>query len=252
MGTATPTLLQQQAPLAGHPLRPPVPGAAMGLSLERVLGPASCPCSSSLQGRTDSLGTGSLAGSRSSPTCAPGSGGLGWVPGRFSPRMLRLQRGQVCCSRSQGSTQSRWNSWEQGSTRSHCQQGSEGTCEHSCMAGTQPRPWQGHPGPGQQPEAWPGVGSSPTWLLWNWSRHTAQLSISQARLRGGFPGWYRRVFSADSRRRMCCFRSSCGGRGEGQSPPQTPGTVHSRDIPTFPPRRPAPTGPAATGAGPAP
>lgn len=73
----------------------------------------------------------------------------------------------------------------------------------------------------------------PTWLLWNWSKQTAQLSISQARLRSGLPGWYRRVFSADSRRRMCCFRSSCECRAEGQTPAAgLPGEEQSRNIPT--------------------
>lgn len=36
-----------------------------------------------------------------------------------SLRMLRLHRGQVCCSSSQGSTQSLWYSWRHGSTRRH-------------------------------------------------------------------------------------------------------------------------------------
>lgn len=67
--------------------------------------------------------TGSLGGSGSSPAlapvqpCSPGAAG---TPVRLSPRMLRLQSGQVCRRSSQGSTQSRWNSWEQGSTRNHC------------------------------------------------------------------------------------------------------------------------------------
>lgn len=90
----------------------------------------------------------------------------------------------------------------------------------------------------------------PTWLLWNWSKQTAQLSISQARLRSALLGWYRRVFSADSRRRMCCFRSSCGGGAEGQRPAL--GSPARGRAGRFSPRRPAPTSPAVTGAGPAP
>ena len=43
------------------------------------------------------------------------------------PKMLCLQRGQVCCRKSQGSTQSRWNSCRHGSTRRHCKAGRAGS-----------------------------------------------------------------------------------------------------------------------------
>lgn len=78
-GTATPTLLQQQAPLAGHPLPPSLSlewpwVCPWSVSSGQLAVRAAVPCKGE-----QSLGTGSLVGSRSSPARAPGS--VGAQPG---------------------------------------------------------------------------------------------------------------------------------------------------------------------------
>lgn len=151
-GTATPTLLQQQALHARHSLPP-------SLSLEQ---PWVCPCSVSSgqlavraavpwrKGRTDSLGTGSLAGSRCSPSLCPRvSRGLAGCQGGSHPGCCACREGRSAAA---GARDPHSPGGTHGSRAAPAATASRevGTCEHSWVpAGTQPRCWQGHPGPGQ-------------------------------------------------------------------------------------------------------
>lgn len=72
--------------------------------------------------------------------------------------------------------------------------------------------------------------------------------VSEAASRDGTAG-----FSVPTAAAGCAASGpAVGAQPRVRAHPTAPSTAHSKDTPTFPPRHPAPTGPAATGAGPAP
>lgn len=119
-------------PGAGSPSYPPwhggtfpLPTGLAGLSVPRscsVGWEGSIPNCRISTGALSHLSSGSLQGKEGQGERY--QGGLRQLardpPGPWcSPRTLNLHSGQVCCSISHGSTQSRWNSCLHGSTRSH-------------------------------------------------------------------------------------------------------------------------------------
>lgn len=229
----------------------------MGLSLQCVLGPASCPCSSSLQGRTDSLGTGSLAGSRCSPRLCPRvSRGLAGCQGGSHPGCCACREGKSAAA---GARDPHSPGGIHGSKAAPAATANREVRAHVSTAGCQQ---------GQSPD--PGRDTLALASDWRLSLGWAPVHPVPPGSCGTGPGRQhscrsrRPVSGAASRDGTAGFsvpRAAAGCVASGpavgaelriRAHPTAPSTAHSKDTPTFPPRHPAPTGPAVTDAGPAP
>lgn len=227
----------------------------MGLSLECVLRPASCPCSSSLQGRTEPWHR-EPGGLQVLPSpCPRVSGGLGWVPGGSHPGYCACREGRSAAAGARdphspgGTRESRAAPAATAGreVRTHVSTARRLGQSRDPDRDTPARASDRRLGPGWAPVPPLPPGSCGTGPGTQHSYRSRRPGSGTAS-RDGTAGFSAPTAAAG------CAASGPAARAEPRvrAHPTTPGTEHSGDIPTFPPRHPAPTGPVATGAGPAP